>query len=139
MRLLPHAALSAHARARPRSVSERVPAAPHAGFSATVRVQYTPALVYSPASEEERVVAAVSGNDHVLLLTAAGRVLSFGCAEVGRLGRLEAAQAEIAIRDAQGDMKALMRRVLTPAPVPGLPKIKAIGAVRLLKAARACR
>ena len=40
-----------------------------------------------------------SGVDHGLILSANGGVLSFGCAEGGRLGRLQQAEAELAIRD----------------------------------------
>jgi hypothetical protein len=103
-----------------------------AGFSESVRVQRSPALLFDPASPGERVTAMSSGADHVLLLTADGVVLSFGCAEKGRLGRLSAADADAAIGDVTSatERAALMRIVTTPTPVPGLPQIASIAAVR---------
>jgi hypothetical protein len=103
-----------------------------AGFSESVRVQRSPALLFDPASPGERVTAMSSGADHVLLLTADGVVLSFGCAEKGRLGRLRAADADAAIGDVTSatERAALMRIVTTPTAVPGLPQIASIAAVR---------
>jgi regulator of chromosome condensation len=97
-----------------------------------VRIQATPALVFEPASAEERVTAISSGADHVLLLCADGSVRSFGCAEKGRLGRLSASDADTSIGDAQPDARpALKRRVLMPTLVPGLGNVVAVTAVRV--------
>ena len=99
------------------------------GFSPAVKVQFTPALVYSPAGAETRAVRIASGSDHVLIMLANGNVLSFGCAEIGRLGRMSAADAEVAIRDAPDAQRpALLACALTPTRVPGLPKAVSIAA-----------
>ena len=73
-----------------------------------------------------------SGVDHGLILSANGGVLSFGCAEGGRLGRLQQAEAELAIRDEpEHTQPASLARVLTPTLVPGLGAgVVGIAAVR---------
>ena len=45
-----------------------------------------PELVYSSTSD--RAVKIASGNDHVVILTDQGDLLTFGCAEQGQLGRV---------------------------------------------------
>ena len=105
------------------------------GFSsdgATVtKFQFTPLLVFAPDAPSDRVIAIASGADHVLLLSADGRVRSFGCAEKGRLGRLPEADADAAIGDAPEEQRpAMVQRVTTPALVPGLPPMASIAAVR---------
>lgn len=95
--------------------------------------QGTPALVFKPASDGERVTALQSGADHVLMLSADGTVRSFGCAEKGRLGRIaDPLVADLTVGDAPTSEKdALMRRITTPALVPGLSQVVSIAAVRV--------
>ena len=76
-----------------------------------------PFKIYAPASSKERAKAIVSGVDHVLALSREGGVYSWGCSEKGRLGRVDASEAEDN-EQASDDVK---RRLLTPSRV-ALPK-----------------
>ncbi|KAK3269802.1 hypothetical protein CYMTET_21770, partial [Cymbomonas tetramitiformis] len=40
------------------------------------------------ADSKDRVIKLASGGDHTVLLTAAGKVLTWGCGAQGQLGRL---------------------------------------------------
>ena len=57
------------------------------GFSATTKIQKLPTKVQIPTLS--RIVEVASGADHVLALSSAGEVFSWGCSEKGRLGRLD--------------------------------------------------
>lgn len=65
--------------------------------------------------------------------TASGRVLTAGVAVVGRLGRFNKADCDFKPSEVADQERAVhLRRMLTPAEVPGLPDgVKAIGVVRL--------
>ena len=76
-----------------------------------------PFKIYAPASSKERAKAIVSGVDHVLALSREGGVYSWGCSEKGRLGRVDASEAEDN-EQASDDVK---RQLLTPSRV-ALPK-----------------
>ena len=76
-----------------------------------------PFQIYAPASSKERAKAIASGVDHVLALSREGGVYSWGCSEKGRLGRVDASEAEDN-EQASDDVK---RRLLTPSRV-ALPK-----------------
>ena len=76
-----------------------------------------PQTRYVPDSDAGRATAVASGTDHVLVLTKAGDVYSFGCGEKGRLGRLVEKDADnINKRDVEAKTK-----LLKPAKVPNLP------------------
>ena len=112
-----------------------------AGFAPGVRTQTTPALVFKPGSDGERVVAVESGSDHVLLLSADGSVRSFGCAEKGRLGRIaDPQEADLTVGDAPpAERDTLMRRIITPTLVPSLSQVASIATVRRMRCICLCR
>jgi hypothetical protein len=89
--------------------------------------------VYQPATAAERLVSFRSGADHLVMHTASGRVLTAGVAVVGRLGRFNKADCDFKPSEVADQERAVhLRRMLTPAEVPGLPDgVKAIGVVRL--------
>jgi len=94
------------------------------------KTQQQPALLFEPRTAADCAVRIACGVDHVLILSSNGALRSLGCAEGGRLGRLPAAEADIAIRDGPKELVAQrMARVLEPALVPGLGKVVAIAAV----------
>lgn len=101
-------------------------------FSADVKWQKTPACVYQPATAADRLVSFRSGADHIVMHTAAGRVLTAGVAVVGRLGRFNKADCDLKPSEVPDQERIVhLRRMLTPAEVPGLPDgVKAIGVVR---------
>ena len=106
------------------------PAAPRSKLD---RVALLPVVVWDPPAHEDRVRAIASGADHVVALTAGGEALTWGCAEKGRLGRLEGSQKleDFVDRDS-GLFKpggaAAMARMLTPTKLPGLRHVVALGA-----------
>jgi len=82
----------------------------------------TPTTRYVPDCDASRAVATASGTDHVLALTKAGEVYSWGCGEKGRLGRLCEEDAEnISKRDVPAKTK-----LLNPGKVSGVSKVTAI-------------
>ena len=82
----------------------------------------TPTTRYVPDCDASRAVATASGTDHVLALTKAGEVYSWGCGEKGRLGRLCEEDAEnISKRDVPAKTK-----LLNPEKVSGVSKVTAI-------------
>jgi regulator of chromosome condensation len=82
----------------------------------------TPTTRYVPDCDASRAVATASGTDHVLALTKAGEVYSWGCGEKGRLGRLCKEDAEnISKRDVPAKTK-----LLNPGKVSGVSKVTAI-------------
>lgn len=72
-----------------------------------------PFEIYVPQAANERATAIDSGVDHALALTQEGGVLSWGCSEKGRLGRVSEAEAEE--NEKAGD--ELKSRLLTPTRV----------------------
>ena len=105
---------------------------PATGFVAGGRkVQRTPVALYEPATAADCAVQVSCGFDHVLILLASGKVLSFGCAEVGRLGRFTAEEAEVAVRDGSPDLLAgRLADRLTPTVIPGLEGVSFVASVR---------
>lgn len=87
------------------------------GFSPDTQIQTTPALVKVGG---EKIQQLVSGSDHVLALTPNGSVWSWGCAECGRLGRVEEASCDQ--KTTKMDKTIWKSQLLTPGVVPGLPK-----------------
>ena len=60
------------------------------GFTADVKVQRTPLLLYDPARNGGvRMLKVASGTDHVAALGEDGLVYTFGCGQQGQLGRWE--------------------------------------------------
>lgn len=105
-----------------------------AGFCAAgPKTQRSPVSLYEPRTADDRAVHIAAGFDHVLILLKNGRVLSFGCAEGGRLGRFPALEAEVAVRDGPPELiRGRLAERLTPAAVTGLPTdIAFVAAVRL--------
>lgn len=72
-----------------------------------------PFKIYSPSARDERVKTIVSGVDHVLALTVAGGVYTWGCSEKGRLGRFDKDESE----ENERASDALKKRLLTPGRV----------------------
>jgi regulator of chromosome condensation len=58
------------------------------GFSASTRIQLTPACVHRPSHPQERVVRIASGADHVAAVTVGGALLTWGSGQQGQLGRV---------------------------------------------------
>lgn len=77
------------------------------GFALDTRIALRPVLVYRPKTSEEQVVRIVSGADHIVALTRAGTVLTWGTGQQGQLAR---------IGERMGD-RAKRATLLTPAPV----------------------
>lgn len=85
-------------------------------FSPTEKVAWRPRRIYVPKQGDatSRAFSCASGLDHVLLLTRAGHILSLGCGEKGRLGRLPEPETES--DDPKGDV-AYKTRCLVPGRV----------------------
>ena len=73
-------------------------------------------------TDGSRVTNVASGTDHVIALTKAGDVYSWGCGEKGRLGRLMETQAD---NVSKHDTEA-KRLLVTPSKVPNTPPASAI-------------
>ena len=74
--------------------------------------------MYSPdGSEGSNAINVASGTDHVLALTHRGDVYSWGCPEKGRLGRVNAAEAD----DAEARGLEKVKPLVTPSLVPNIP------------------
>lgn len=91
-------------------------------FTPTVQIARSPARVYVADTAADRVVAVSSGTDHVIALTAGGDVLSWGCGEKGRLGRLAKGDAD---NTDKRDEEA-KKKLLVPRKVPNLPPSTAV-------------
>lgn len=63
------------------------------GFGPQTRVQLLPTLVHEATTPETQLVQIASGADHVVGLTAAGRVVTWGNGQQGQLGRVGARQS----------------------------------------------
>lgn len=63
------------------------------GFGPQSRVQLLPTLVHNAATPERQLVQIASGADHVVGLTEAGRVVTWGNGQQGQLGRVGARQS----------------------------------------------
>lgn len=85
-------------------------------FCHNLKVAWSPRRIYSPklGDSSSQLLSCKSGLDHVLLLTRAGHVLSFGCGEKGRLGRLSEHETES--DDPKGD-EEYKKRCLIPSRV----------------------
>ena len=92
------------------------------GFSSGVDIQHSPTLIKCQCFS---VTDISSGTDHVLALTKAGQVLSWGCAEQGRLGRV--ASHECDAKTVKGDKAAWKTKLLSPSLVPAVSGIVAVG------------
>ena len=89
-------------------------------FTAGEKICKTPTVVYSPdGSQGSYATNVASGTDHVLALTRRGDVYSWGCPEKGRLGRVNAAEADDA--EARGPEKT--KPLVTPAKVPNITAV----------------
>ena len=89
-------------------------------FTAEEKICKRPTIVYSPdGSEGSNAINVASGTDHVLALTRRGDVYSWGCPEKGRLGRVNAAEADDA--EARGPEKT--KPLVTPAKVPNITAV----------------
>jgi len=86
------------------------------GFSPGVKVQNTPAEVIIP----EKVSQIASGSDHILALASSGCVYSWGCAEFGRLGRLNADECDPKFKRDESAVAPWKARLLTPAKMSGI-------------------
>ena len=87
------------------------------GFVPGTKVAKAPIVIAGPKASPatDRVVDVASGADHVLALTAGGEVLSWGCPEKGRLGRVSQADSDTQDKD---QVKGLLPVTLTPTVVP---------------------
>lgn len=83
------------------------------GFMVGTKVARAPVALVGPAARPptDAVVDVVSGVDHVLALTAGGQVLTWGCPEKGRLGRMRKQDADTQDKE---EVKALLPQSLTP-------------------------
>ncbi|KAJ1480873.1 regulator of chromosome condensation 1/beta-lactamase-inhibitor protein II [Baffinella frigidus] len=93
------------------------------GFSASEKLTMRPVMI---RVGNDTVKQIASGADHMLALTSKGQVFSWGCAECGRLGRVEDGNCDP--KAVKGDKKTWEARLLTPTLVPSLPEVKFIAA-----------
>jgi len=94
------------------------------GFAPGIKLQAAPLLIRVGAG---KVAQIASGADHIVALAAqGGQVYTWGCAECGRLGRVEAAACDP--KTVQGDKDTWKARLLAPAPVTGIPPCRYVAA-----------
>lgn len=68
----------------------------------------------------EKVSQIASGSDHILALTTGGSVYSWGCAEFGRLGRLNAQDCDPKFEREKSAVGPWKAKLLTPGKMKGV-------------------